>query len=468
MVRSTSLSLGIPANPSPISSNVTSPTDPGSHPSTPGSTAGSRTQELSLPQSRLNHTELQFSSSHATEEPPLSPEFTSLPPFPESPGETPRGGQESSKGFFANLKASKSSNKVNSVSEPTIRQVSDNAARRDVDVLEDSDFSRKNQGSTPDLSLPIRELESAAPSNTNKTLLSANEPKKPGQREREQHIPRRPVGSPTRSDDTTGRGRMESLQVKKPKPRFSNLINRTRSVSMNEISSPNIAPSSTYKTSGLSGLSGTQKPKPTTPIITTTKPQPQLQTDGADETWSRSNTPATPNTPLSAPLPQDRPSYSEKNLIPGAIPVPASRNRSAERSQACVDQIHDSQHLHSGLASSSSGTFREGPSSSSHLLSNIKNTSSRAAGGLNKAGKGIFAKMGRSGSNTVITPEDQRYVCRIINLPLIDQTRKTRIAARLENSKDKTEFWMPALPWRCIEYVDALSSNITADSHVVT
>jgi hypothetical protein len=27
----------------------------------------------------------------------------------------------------------------------------------------------------------------------------------------------------------------------------------------------------------------------------------------------------------------------------------------------------------------------------------------------------------------------------------------TRISTRLEQSRDKTEFWMPALPWRCIE-----------------
>ena len=454
MVRSTSLSLGIPSNPSPISSNVTSPTDPGSHPSTPGSTSGSRTQDHSLPQSRLNYTELQIPPSHTIEDPPLSPEFTSLPPFPDSPDETPRGGHESSKGFFANLKASKSSNKVNNVSEPTIRQVPEDVSRRDVDVLDTSEYSRKNLGSTPDLRLPTPEPEPTVPLNNGKTLLSVNEPKRAGQREREQHIPRRPVGSPTRSDDATGKGQMETLQVKKPKPRFSNLINRTRSVRMSDIPSPDARPSSAYHISGLSGLSGTQKAKPSTPIITTTKPQPQLQTDGADESLSRSITPAIPNTPLSAPLPQERPIYSERNLIPGANAVPIPRNRSAERSQVGVEHAQESRHPHSGLASSSSGTFREGPSSSSHLFSNIKNTSSRAAGGLNKAGKGIFAKMGRSGSNTIINQEDQRYVCRIINLPLIEQTRKTRIAARLENSKDKTEFWMPALPWRCIEYVE--------------
>ena len=453
MVRSTSLSLGIPPNPSPISSNVTSPTDAGSHPSTPGSTAGSRTQEHPLPQSRLNHTELRMPSSHTTAEPPLSPEFTSLPPFPDSPAETPRGGQESSKGFFANLKASKSSNKVNNVSEPTIRHVSDSSARRDAELQDDSDASRRNQGSTSDLRVPSRESDFAAPTTDNKTLLSTNEARRAGQGERQQHIPRRPVGSPTRSDDGTGNGTMENLQSKKPKPKFSNLINRNRFVSMNEISSAGVETNSTHQNSGLSGHSGPQKAKPNNPIITTTQPELPPQTDGPSESLSRSNTPAIASAPQKPSTSRERPSYTERGLVPAAIPATTSRNRSAERSQAGIEQGQDGQHMQSGLASSSSGAFREGPSSSSHLFSNIKNTSSRAAGGLNKAGKGIFAKMGRSGSNTVVAPEDARYVCRIINQPLIEQTRKTRIAARLENSKDKTEFWMPALPWRCIEYV---------------
>lgn len=46
---------------------------------------------------------------------------------------------------------------------------------------------------------------------------------------------------------------------------------------------------------------------------------------------------------------------------------------------------------------------------------------------------------------------DDQYTCTVINLPLVEQTRRTRIAKRLELSMDKTEFWMPALPWRCIE-----------------
>lgn len=46
------------------------------------------------------------------------------------------------------------------------------------------------------------------------------------------------------------------------------------------------------------------------------------------------------------------------------------------------------------------------------------------------------------------------YVCKVINLPLAEQTRLTRISKRLADSKDKTEFWMPALPWRCIDYLN--------------
>jgi hypothetical protein len=74
---------------------------------------------------------------------------------------------------------------------------------------------------------------------------------------------------------------------------------------------------------------------------------------------------------------------------------------------------------------------------------------------MDSARKGVFGKLGRSSSNhesqTPITNEP--YVCKIIHKPLIEQTRLTRISTRLEQSRDKTEFWMPALPWRCIEYV---------------
>ncbi len=97
-----------------------------------------------------------------------------------------------------------------------------------------------------------------------------------------------------------------------------------------------------------------------------------------------------------------------------------------------------------------SSSFKDGHGASA-LLSNIKHGSSRAADGIGKAGKGIFGKFTRSGSGNEGPRPDEEYVCKVITLPLIEQTRRTRISPRLADAKDKTEFWMPALPWRCIE-----------------
>jgi hypothetical protein len=82
----------------------------------------------------------------------------------------------------------------------------------------------------------------------------------------------------------------------------------------------------------------------------------------------------------------------------------------------------------------------------------------RAADGFGRAGKAL-AKLGRTGSghDRDLPPSVPRqpHTLTIIKLPLIEQTRITRISKRLEHSRDKTEFWMPALPWRCIDYLNA-------------
>jgi hypothetical protein len=91
-------------------------------------------------------------------------------------------------------------------------------------------------------------------------------------------------------------------------------------------------------------------------------------------------------------------------------------------------------------------------SHSMQLLSNISSTGKGVGDRLGKAGKGLFGRITRSGSSNereVVT--DDIYTLSTISLPLVKQTRKTRIARRLESSRDKTEYWMPALPWRCIE-----------------
>ena len=84
----------------------------------------------------------------ATERPkspksPSSPGFTSLPPFPASPTTPSKHGRDHSKSFFSNLKASKSSVKIQPI-EPTIRKVHQ-------DATEDPTRKPARTKSTPDL-----------------------------------------------------------------------------------------------------------------------------------------------------------------------------------------------------------------------------------------------------------------------------------------------------------------------------
>lgn len=136
MARPASLSLVMPKSTSVVSSTVTSPTDAESNSASP--------REANSINDKGVHIPMVLNTSN--EDQPKSPDLTSLPPFPSSPLGKP-------KGFFSNLKASKSSNKVHHV-EPTIRQVSEDIPRSGTNINEDPFYSmRKTPGSTPDLSL---------------------------------------------------------------------------------------------------------------------------------------------------------------------------------------------------------------------------------------------------------------------------------------------------------------------------
>lgn len=63
-------------------------------------------------------------------------------------------------------------------------------------------------------------------------------------------------------------------------------------------------------------------------------------------------------------------------------------------------------------------------------------------------------KGGRGRDSDRDAVDDEHYQLKVINLPLVEQTRLTRISKRLEDSRDKTEFWMPAFPWRAIDYLN--------------
>lgn len=94
------------------------------------------------------------------------------------------------------------------------------------------------------------------------------------------------------------------------------------------------------------------------------------------------------------------------------------------------------------------------------LMSSIGSGARKMGERMDNARKGMFGKLGRSSSNheTQSPATNEPYVYKIIHTPLVEQTRLTRISTRLEQSRDKTEFWMPALPWRCIEYVSTYGS----------
>lgn len=230
--------------------------------------------------------------------------------------------------------------------------------------------------------------------------------------------PFRPAASHTSSQKSFSKPNNQATYPKKSKPRFAHLITRTKSVRLEE-------------NSDRSSTSSGRRSKPSTLISSPSNYQFQIRYELPDE-------PA----PMTAPLPAERVLREEGN--------PGHRNRSADRGKGSASTLSDSRHPNSNLNPNtmSGGGFKDG--AGSHLFNNIRNTSSRAAGGLNKAGNRIMAKMNRSGSSSNQN-EEERYVCKFINLSLVEQTRRTRLADRLENSKDRTEFWMPALPWRCIE-----------------
>lgn len=130
----------------------------------------------------------------------------------------------------------------------------------------------------------------------------------------------------------------------------------------------------------------------------------------------------------------------------------AVRNHSAERSQSrdIGGKGRDQEGHHRGLPSS----LRE--ASGSAFFSNLKH--SKAAGILSNRFFGGTKNESAVPKEPVV--DDEHYVLKVINLPLVEQTRLTRISKRLEDSRDKTEFWMPAFPWRAIDYLNYKGSDV--------
>ena len=420
MPRPTSLSLVIPSAASPVSSAITSPTasDPPSF-----SQRSSKYDERKHDNKENYPTEpsrnIPTLHLQSAADAPPSPTITSLPPFPSSPKTPSKHTRDQSRSFFSNLKASKSSNRVHHM-EPTIRQVPPG----DTSPPQNTIYSiRKGSGSTPDLSKSTFEVDArelpgeldawrtwSRPSNRTVVESSSQEPP----------IQRRPTGNSILSDSALLTAQADPAAGRKSKARFGHLLNRTKSIRLED--------------------SG-RRSKPATPIRIT-GPGELRRLDGTTDSGGLKT----------APL-QTEKDRSFRDMMGSAI-----RNKSADRQPAAHNEQSaaslgrvEREPVH-GLTISASTVFREGTGARAHLITNLKNTSTKAADGLGKAGKGILGRIARTGSsNGKDGAEGEPYVFSTINLPLVEQTRRTRIAKRLEDSKDKTEFWMPALPWRCIE-----------------
>ena len=192
---------------------------------------------------------------------------------------------------------------------------------------------------------------------------------------------------------------------KKNKPRFAHLLSRSRSIRLDDSSMNKISRRPSTSFMKLEDTAKREYPEP--PRSATVRPE--RPTKGTGNTVARNNTALSPA------------ELSRKDKNP------------------------------SGSAAQS-GSLSQVSGASAALLNNIKQSSSGAADRLGKAGKGFFGKITRSGStNERELVNDDNYTCSVINLTVIEQSRRTRISKRLEDCKDKTEFWMPALPYRCVE-----------------
>lgn len=134
------------------------------------------------------------------------------------------------------------------------------------------------------------------------------------------------------------------------------------------------------------------------------------------------------------------------------------RTHSADRHDGSQHSYRDDDNLSrrdkAEQSSLASGSYNE--SRGAALMSTLGSGARKMGEKMDSARKGMFGKLGRSSSNherELQIPKEQ-YQFKIIHTPLVEQTRLTRISHRLEDSKDKTEFWMPALPWRCIDYLN--------------
>lgn len=319
-----------------------------------------------------------------------SPSITAVPEFPSSPSRpSPKHGRDPSKSFFSNLMASKSSHKLDATNQGNEKEIGRSVAKSRASSKDRTLYALRGKGSTPDL------------------------PRMPQNEKQFDAVQLQVTGSEVVSDSAS------AAPSKKGKSRLGGILHRTKSIKMED------GDRMRFRTRRPSQLN--LEPMPTHQMTAEPQYAESMKT---------------------APLRSD---HREKAFTENAGSFYRNRsadNRSAERRPATNESAIRSDK--GGPPIPSSHSFRDG--TTLQILSKVHQTGLGVGDRLGKAGKGFFGKITRSDSSNAreLVP-DEIYICNVINLPLIKQTRTTRIARRLELSKDKTEFWMPALPWRCIE-----------------
>lgn len=333
--------------------------------------------------------------------------FHNLPQSPASP--KPR---KDSKNIFSNFAATRSSSRLHS-QENTNRHVIDQQQQQSPGLYSNG----RSGASTPDLGRPVRTPTSDgehAPTSAQINTLNPTD-----NRSEVEHLDGR-TGSGMSNEPSDLHG--DSSKRNTIKPKKQGLLSRSKSIKDNE-------------------SSGSRAKLNKAPL-------PQLSPDIA-ASWTTNGE----GMPLkTAPL--EKGQSWRQNMGIGKL-----RTHSADRQDGSKyvprEEDHTLRRDRAEQISIASSSYNE--SKGPGLMSSLGSGARKMGEKMDSARKGVFGKLGRSSSNhdSQTSISNEPYICRIIHKPLIEQTRLTRISTRLEQSRDKTEFWMPALPWRCIEYVSA-------------
>lgn len=337
---------------------------------------------------------------------PTAP-FHDMPQSPASP--KPR---KDSKNIFSNFSATKSSSRITNP-ENSLRQVHHQEVPTAL-------YANGRGGSTPELNrtvlTPTSDGRTASSSSEHAWLTSADNRSDVTSSEQRSGSGRSTETSDHAFDNNAKRGGS--------KPKKAGMLGRSKSIKLEE---------------GPGTLAKLNKAQPA-----------QLSPDPT-ATWSH-NGEAVPL--KTAPLEKDK--SWRQNIAFGKLRTHSADRHDGSQHAQRVDDDNASRKDKAEQSSLASGSYNE--SRGAQLMSNIGFGARKMGEKIDSARKGMFGKLGRSSSNheRELQIPKEAYQFKIIHTPLVEQTRLTRISSRLENSKDKTEFWMPALPWRCIEYVASI------------